>query len=169
MLKNFYSYSWKIFPGPIDFMGLTIVVRPIRAAHTGEAMPNVASNKQQQPRLGCRAYKRPFHLVPLSFLYNNYTCLAETWSPSHSLNIPCRRRRRRRAPLLPVLEYLAGVSGQPGLNLRCLHRIKTSMEVSRRKTQCWQASNCSDKFYYLAAKRSKRELLIRMYRESKDE
>lgn len=149
MLKFFfYSYSWKIFPGPIDFMGLTIVVRPIRVAHSGEAMPNVASNKQQQPRLGCRAYKRPFHLVPLSFLYNNYTCLAETWSPSHSLNIPCRRRRRRRAPLLPVLEYLVGVSGQHGLNLRCFQRIKTSMEVTRRKTnpQRWQVSKCCDNF-----------------------
>lgn len=43
-----------------DFMGLTIVVKLIQAAHTGGTIPNVASNKQHQPRLGLRPIKDQF-------------------------------------------------------------------------------------------------------------
>lgn len=47
-------------------MGLTVVVEPIRGAHTGGAMPNVASGRHQ-PSLGYRPIKGHFTSCLLVF------------------------------------------------------------------------------------------------------
>lgn len=56
----------KAAPRLFDFMGLTVVAGPIRGAHTGGAIPSVASD-EHQPSLGDRPIKGHFTWFLLVF------------------------------------------------------------------------------------------------------